>query len=162
MKVLLVEPDAALRRSLASFLLDTGAVVLQAGNVSEALELAISIENCDMLIINHILDQSMSGFDLAGRIRESRPLAPLILMCDQSRPTPVFSIGPNDRLLPMPFGVDRLLLLMRQMAQVDRGISTGSSETMNEGDGQAYREPIWLAGNGEDRVRLSWLPRFRR
>ncbi len=162
MKVLLVEPDAALRGSLASFLLDTGAVVLQAGNVSEALELAISIENCDMLIINHILDRSMSGFDLAGRIRESRPLAPLILMCDQSRPTPVFSIGPNDRLLPMPFGVDRLLLLMRQMAQVDRGISTGSSETMNEGGGQADREPIWLAGNGEDRVRLSWLPRFRR
>jgi CheY-like chemotaxis protein len=162
MRVLLVEPDAALRGSLASFLSDTGAIVLQAGNVSEALELATGIENRDMLLINHILDQGMSGFDLAGRIREYRPLAPLILMCDQSRPTPIFSIGPNDRLLPMPFGADRLLLLMRQVTYADRGISAGLAEAMNAGDGQGGRDPIWLGRNGEDSVRLGWLPRFRR
>jgi DNA-binding response OmpR family regulator len=162
MRVLLVEPDAALRGSLAAFLLDTGAIVLQAGNVTEALEFAIGIKNRDMLIINHILDHGMSGFDLAGRIREYRPLAPLILMCDQSRPTPIFSIGPNDRLLPMPFGVDRLLVLMRQVMHADRGIGTGSAASMNEADAEADRDPLWLAGSVEDRVRLSWLSRFRR
>jgi DNA-binding response OmpR family regulator len=163
MKVLLVEPDAALRGSLVFFLINTGVGVLQAGNAAEALRFVPDIGDHDVLIINQVLDAGISGFDLAGRVREHRPLAPLILMCEPSQPAPVFSVGSNDRLLPMPFGVDRLLELMRQVIQVDRGIdAAGPDGAVNYADVQRNREANRLVDEGEDYAGFSWLPGFRR
>ena len=157
-KVLLVEADVTLRGSLATLLMNVGIAVHQAGNATEALSLAPAIGHHDMLIIDHDLGEDISGFDLAGRIRERRPLAPLILICSQSRATPVFAIGPNDRLLAMPFGADSLLLLLRQMTDACHGVDA-ASDTFDDADGaRVNRESIYLVG--EDRVRRSWLPTF--
>ena len=162
MKVLLVETDATLRGSLATSLVDAGITVFQAGDATEALSLAHAIGHHDLLIIDHVLGADISGFDLAGRIRERRPLAPLILLCNQSHVTPVFAIGPSDRLLGMPFGAGRLLLLIRQMADVDYGVDT-TSDTIDDEDGaQGCRGSVYLGDSGEARVRSSWLPGFWR
>jgi DNA-binding NtrC family response regulator len=157
-KVLLVEADVALRGSLATLLMNVGITVHQAGNATEALSLAPAIGHHDMLIIAHDLGENVSGFDLAGRIRERRPLAPLILICSQSRATPVFAIGPSDRLLAMPFGADSLLLLMRQMTDVCPGVAATSDTFSDEVGVRGNRESVYLVDNGEDRVRRSWLP----
>ena len=122
MKVLLVESDVALRGSLATVLMNAGMTVPHAGNATEALGLAPEIGHHDMLIIDHGLDEEISGFDLAGRIRERRPLAPLILICSQSRATPVFAIGSSDQPWQCHLEPKSLLLLIRQMA--DTGLGT--------------------------------------
>jgi DNA-binding NtrC family response regulator len=161
-EVLLVEADVALRGSLATVLMNVGMTMLQAGNATEALGLAPKIGHHDMHIIDHGLDEEISGFDLAGRIHERRPLAPLILICSQSHATPVFAIGSSDRLLAMPFGAESLLLLIRQMADTGLGTNAASDTFDDEDRVRGCRESSYLDDNGEDRVRRGWLPSFWR
>ena len=162
MKVLLVEADAALRASLATLLMSADISVVEAGNATEALSLAHTIGHHDILIIDHHMGADISGFNLAGRIRERRPLTPLILLCSQSHATPVFTIGPGDRLLAMPFRAGRLLLLIRQMSDVEHGLDAESDAMDDEYGAQGGRESVYLADSGEDRLRRSWLPGFWR
>ena len=160
-KVLLVEADTGLRESLAALLDNASFTVLQADNASTALRSVPSIDHRDILIIRQCLHSDMTGFDLAGRIREHRPLAPLILMIGQQDVTPVFSIGSNDRLLGIPFAADRLFQLIVEVTDTSLEDDAGFAATGDEEDVQRHRNSMWLTENDQDKVPFGWLPRFR-
>jgi len=107
--ILLVEDDDLMRQLLVEVLELEGHRVRAAGTTDEALELAASAP-VDLLVTDVVMP-GLTGFDLAGRIRE-RGLNPRVLfvsgytdqiLADRGQ------LGPGDAFLRKPFGNDELV-----------------------------------------------------
>jgi hypothetical protein len=67
-----------------------------------------------LLIIDQNFGVKVTGYVLAGTIREQRPIVPLVLLSPPPHSGQVLNLGPNDRLLTRPFRADNLLRLLRE------------------------------------------------
>src|SRR5437660_6892011 len=72
--ILLVEDGLGLRLIIQSILQELGYQVIAAANANEALDLWVSHRNAvDLLLTDLVLPESMSGQQLAQRLRSERP-----------------------------------------------------------------------------------------
>lgn len=72
-RILLVDDEPAVRRTLARILERAGFVVLQAGSPSEALKIAADSAKQIDLVLTDVVMPEMSGMDLVDRLRRSTP-----------------------------------------------------------------------------------------
>jgi CheY-like chemotaxis protein len=83
--ILLVEDAAKLREIIAESLRLLGYRVIEAGNGQEALhKWQEHQEQIDMLLTDIVLPEQMTGLELAGKLRESRPALKVILSSSYS------------------------------------------------------------------------------
>jgi DNA-binding response OmpR family regulator len=136
--ILLAEPDADLRRSLAATLRDADCYVIEAVDVAHAFRVCEETASIGLLIIDQELDASSTGYDLAGKIREQRPIVPLVLLSRPPHSGQVLGLGSNDRLLTIPFGADQLLRIMHELMRTSPtsphtrlDLSTASADRMH-------------------------------
>jgi CheY-like chemotaxis protein len=80
MIVLLVDDDSALRTLAAISLQEEQCNVLQASNGEEALQVARSHQNIDLLLTDVEMGEGLNGIELGSRILEERPGLPVLVM----------------------------------------------------------------------------------
>jgi hypothetical protein len=120
--VLVVEDDAAVRRLVVSVLRANGYDVLATCSGAEAQRLFDENSETVRLLVTDVVMPGMSGAQLAGRLRRSRPDLPVLYISGYTEGV-VDDQGPDDagaRLLSKPFGPDDLLAEVRR-ALNDRG-----------------------------------------
>ena len=106
------------------------------------------------------LGANVTGYDLASKIREQRPMVPLILLSRPPHSGQILTLESNDRLLTVPFGADKLLHLLQDLlgnlAISERSQSDGSTASV---DGMASSD--WPDDFGENRQQFTRLPSSR-
>ena len=80
MIVLLVEDDTAVRTLAAVLLQKEHFYVLQACDSDEALRVARTHQNIDLLLSDVEMGDGLNGFELGSRILEERPGLPVLVM----------------------------------------------------------------------------------
>ena len=80
MIVLLVEDDSAVRTLAAASLQEEHFSVLQASNGEEALRVARSQDNIDLLLTDFEMGHGLNGVELGSRILTERPGLPVLVM----------------------------------------------------------------------------------
>ena len=118
--VLVVEDDPSVRRLAIIGLRSHGYRVLEARNAAEALEIVATEPLLDMLVSDVVMP-GMRGSELAGRLRQVRPGAKVLLMSGHTDTMEAFydMDGEPIQLLQKPFTPDRLVRKVREI--LDRG-----------------------------------------
>jgi DNA-binding response OmpR family regulator len=80
MIVLLVEDDTAVRTLAAAFLQEEHFYVLQASDGDEALRVARTNENIDLLLTDVEMGDGLNGIELGSRILAEHPGLPVLVM----------------------------------------------------------------------------------
>jgi two-component system, cell cycle sensor histidine kinase and response regulator CckA len=114
--VLLVEDEPSLRELVVDLLTEAGYTVLDAGNVEEALKLAQKTQTIHLLLTDVIMP-TMSGSDLAARLRTLRPGLKVLYMSGYSADL-IASHGvleAETQLLEKPFTTHALLAKVRNV-----------------------------------------------
>lgn len=78
--VLLAEDDASVRNLIAALLQEERFSVLQTSNGQEALRVAHSHENIDLLLTDVEMGDGLNGIELGSRILAARPGLPVLVM----------------------------------------------------------------------------------
>jgi DNA-binding NtrC family response regulator len=78
-KVLIVEDETLIRFSLADALIDAGHVVVDCGNVLEAVAALARHDDIAAVVTDVDMPGGLSGLDLAALVRKTRPSVPLIV-----------------------------------------------------------------------------------
>jgi DNA-binding response OmpR family regulator len=118
--VLVVEDDASIRGLVVEILNDAGFVVLQADRGDAGLLLAEE-HTPAVVLVNHGLPD-MTGLDLLERLRcrESTRRIPVVLVSGRAQQLPNGAAG-AERVIPMPFDIDALLMHVEQLAAFSHG-----------------------------------------
>lgn len=113
--ILVVEDEPLVRVSVSDMLGQSGFAVLEAANGDEALTLIAGSENICALVSDVAMPGSVDGFDLARRVRDTRPRMGIVLVSG--------AIAPDGRALPLgvrfvskPVRAATLLRLVREVA----------------------------------------------
>ena len=101
MRVLLIEDDALVRRTLAETLAEEGIEVDGLANAEDALVLLGAGQVPDVLVADIDLGAGLSGLDLASIARERHPAAEVVLISGTA-PDPGL-LGCRERFLRKPF-----------------------------------------------------------
>jgi two-component system, OmpR family, alkaline phosphatase synthesis response regulator PhoP len=128
-RILLVEDEPGLRRTLKDLLLSSGYVVETSGDGAEAQELAEK-QPFDLIVLDVMLP-SRSGFDVARNLRKNSVLTPILMLTartELNNKVQGFRSGADD-YLTKPFEAPELLvrveaLLRRAQAASRKKIST--------------------------------------
>jgi two-component system alkaline phosphatase synthesis response regulator PhoP len=128
-RILLVEDEPGLRRTLKDLLLSSGYVVETSGDGAEAQELA-EHQPFDLIVLDVMLP-SRSGFDVARNLRKNSVLTPILMLTartELNNKVQGFKSGADD-YLTKPFEAPELLvrveaLLRRAQAASRKKIST--------------------------------------
>ena len=88
MRVLLIDDDALVRRTLADTLADEGIEVDGLANAEDALVLLGAGQVPDVLVADIDLGAGLSGLDLAGIARERHPAVEVVLISGAVSPDP--------------------------------------------------------------------------
>ena len=128
-RILLVEDEPGLRRTLKDLLLSSGYVVETSGDGAEAQELA-ERQPFDLIVLDVMLP-SRSGFDVARNLRKNSVLTPILMLTartELNNKVQGFRSGADD-YLTKPFEAPELLvrveaLLRRAQAASRKKIST--------------------------------------
>ena len=108
-RILVVEDEVLIRCLISDELRDAGFVVVEAQNADEASSYLASGATVDLIFSDVHMPGAMDGLDLARRIRNERPLLPIILTSGRmNRP----DIG-GTILLPKPYELHRVVALVR-------------------------------------------------
>lgn len=113
-RVLLVDDEAALVRSLSAGLVSAGFEVHGASDPRRALEL-LDAHDVEVLVTDILLPYSLNGIGLAHRVRTFRPELPVLFMtglADRAVEDEARAIGP---VLRKPFDVARLTREIREV-----------------------------------------------
>ncbi len=78
LRILLVDDDENVRRSIASMCGELGHQVETAGSGAEALSLMMTDDSFDLLVTDYLMP-SMTGVELIGRVREMHPHMPAVI-----------------------------------------------------------------------------------
>jgi two-component SAPR family response regulator len=133
-KVLLVEDDARMLRSLERLLKDSGFDVVPASNGQEALDLAQNDEFA--LIISDVRMPGMDGIETLGKMRTFQPHARKLIItgyADEDAPVRAIQLSVDDYLMK-PFGSEFFLKSVEnaisryRMEQLKSGLIRNSSE----------------------------------
>lgn len=99
--VLVVEDESLVRLDAALFLRDAGCEVLEAADAEEALEV-VEEHPVDVLFTDINMPGSISGLELARRVKETRPAVKLVLTSGAIKPKPD-QIPDQGAFLPKPY-----------------------------------------------------------
>lgn len=108
-RILVIEDDSAIRRGLVDALEFTGYQVLQAGDGTEGMKLALRA-TYDLLLLDLILP-GPSGFEILQPLRETRPALPVIILTargEEADRVRGLRLGADDYVVK-PFSVRELL-----------------------------------------------------
>ncbi|HEX7490539.1 MAG TPA: ATP-binding protein [Candidatus Limnocylindrales bacterium] len=114
--VLVVEDDAGVRRLAVLGLRSNGYMVVEAANAADALELAATSVQIDLLVSDVVMP-GMRGPELAARLRQLRPSIRVLLVSGHADTAEAFR-DDEDRviqLLPKPFTPERLARKVREI-----------------------------------------------
>src|SRR5678816_2799425 len=128
-RILLVEDEPGLRRTLKDLLLSSGYTVETSGDGAEAQELA-EREPYDLIVLDVMLP-SRSGFDVARNLRKNSVLTPILMLTartELNNKVQGFKSGADD-YLTKPFEAPELLvrveaLLRRAQSGPRKKVST--------------------------------------
>jgi PAS domain S-box-containing protein len=118
--VLVVEDDAGVRRLAVLGLRSNGYAVLEAANAVDALELAGTAVQIDLLVSDVVMP-GMRGPEIAARLRQMRPDARLLFVSGHADTSEAFR-DDEDRviqLLPKPFTPDKLARKVREILDAE-------------------------------------------
>jgi len=129
--ILLVEDGLGLRLIIQSILQELGYQVIAAANANEALDLWVSHRNAvDLLLTDLVMPESMSGQQLAQRLRSERPELKVLY-------TSGFEIDPDENgeeivpgvnFLKKPFRRDTLIKAVRRSLDSGVGVLSRSAK----------------------------------
>jgi DNA-binding response OmpR family regulator len=125
--VLVVEEDPGIRTLLVELLTDAGYAVLEASRGAGGLHLAAQCAP-SLVMVNHVLPD-MSGLDMLDQLRQRRATRgiPTILVSGRAQQL-VDGVATADRVVPLPFDIDGLLMHVEQLTASGRGTAaTGGS-----------------------------------
>jgi two-component system cell cycle sensor histidine kinase/response regulator CckA len=117
--ILLVEDEEPLRRLAVSCLRSKGYEVLEACDGKSAREIAASFAGPIHLLLTDVIMPQMSGRELAGNLKESRPEMRVLYMSGYTHDlvTQHGVLESGAPLLEKPFGIEALLLKVRAALQ---------------------------------------------
>ena len=78
-RILVAEDDAMVRFAVAEALRDAGASVIEAANADEAWEYLLAGGAVDLILTDHRMPGSMTGCELAGRVRRQFPAIEIVV-----------------------------------------------------------------------------------
>jgi len=111
-RILLVDDEQDIRRTLARLLSDSGYVVETAANGADALAL-VADQRPDLLVLDFAMP-GMSGLDVAKAVRGRYPTLPILFMSGFADTKTLETEMPAARLLRKPFGNDELHAAIRR------------------------------------------------
>jgi two-component system, cell cycle response regulator CtrA len=123
MRVLLVEDDLTSAQGITLMLKNSGAVVDQADNGEEALEL-VRHYDYDIVVLDLMLPD-MEGYEVVRRMRVARIETPVLILSGLSRPQAKvkgFGVGADD-FITKPFDKAELLARMQAIVRRSKGFS---------------------------------------
>lgn len=109
-RILLVEDEPGLRRTVTDLLVDAGYVVESVGDGLQGQEMAMQ-QTCDLLVLDVMLP-SRSGFDVCRHLRKNGVVVPILMLTarnELSNKLQGFKIGADD-YLTKPFEAPELLV----------------------------------------------------
>jgi DNA-binding response OmpR family regulator len=111
-RILLIEDDAAIRQGVADALRYTGYHTLEAGNVPDGRDAAVSTD-VDLILLDLVLPgaKGQGGLDILRDVRATRPTLPVIIMSargEESERVLGLRLGADDYVVK-PFGIKELL-----------------------------------------------------
>jgi two-component system NtrC family sensor kinase len=118
LRILLVEDNATLAETAAAILTDAGHEVVRVPTADAAAHEATS--GFDLVVSDIVMPGAMSGFDLAQRLRESRPDLPILLSTGYSQAIEQVRESAFP-LLPKPYSPDQLRAAVAHAAAAGRG-----------------------------------------
>ena len=126
MKILVIDDDDGLRRSLDLILDDAGYEIGSAADAEEGLRKAL--ENAPDLVMVDLRMPGLDGLGFIKRYRESKGVAPVILMTAYGTTdlaVEAVRMGAAD-FLPKPFGAEELLMTLKKVEERERILKDGS------------------------------------
>lgn len=126
-RILLVDDDHAVRRTVARLLASLGYAVVEASNGMEALSRFEQAGPFDLVLTDIIMPGGMSGLELAQRVR-GLDASVKVLLTSGYTDTTIFAhgvLGPGDHVLNKPYRKSELARKVRWM--LDGGASAAGS-----------------------------------
>lgn len=123
MRVLLVEDDILMARTVTQILSASGAVVDHVDNGEEAIDIGRRYDY-DIILLDLILPD-IEGFEIVRRMRVSRVETPILIMSGLSRPqakVKALGLGADD-FMTKPFDKSELLARMQAIVRRSKGFS---------------------------------------
>jgi CheY-like chemotaxis protein len=115
-QVMVVEDDVMIRALLAEELRQAGLRVIEAANADEAFAYLETLGPVDLLFTDVRMPGTMTGVDLARRVRGSYPSIHIILTSGNARPAADFPAA----FLPKPYDFDRAVAVVLETLGLDR------------------------------------------
>ncbi|MFO0684811.1 MAG: ATP-binding protein [Sandaracinus sp.] len=114
--ILVVEDEAAVRRSLARTLSGLGYQVVQAADGNDALRIARELPAIDLLLSDVVMP-GIDGPEVAAQLRARWPTLRVLFVSGYSddRLARAGALGPRDRLLPKPYTAKTLARAVREV-----------------------------------------------
>jgi CheY-like chemotaxis protein len=131
--ILVADDDPVHRSLLYDLLVPLGFTVLAATHGAECLETAAQTV-CDLFLIDLSMP-GMTGWDLAGRLREHYPIAPIIIISADGRAMkqpPTTEITYHDDTLTKPISLVALLDRVGRLLQLDWITSEAAPEPVGD------------------------------
>jgi two-component system, cell cycle sensor histidine kinase and response regulator CckA len=122
-RILVVEDEAAVRRSLRTMLSQLGYSVREAKDSADALrQWELHGSETDLVLADVVVPGGMSGIELAAALRRRGSRVPVILMSGYNAEMVAKGIpqGPGMRFLQKPFGAEDLGRILRESLAEER------------------------------------------
>ncbi len=132
LRVLVVDDDIAMGRSLAAQLIRRGFEVSSASGSDEAFR---ALKVCDPALVLLGLDgPGATALDLLGRVRQAKPETCIILLSARQDPEMIFTASKlgADEYLPKPFNAADLDLRINKILDKQRVASEGGSQLRDQ------------------------------
>ena len=112
-RVLFVEDDPLVREAVVRGLEDCGFDVMVAADGDKALAMLDAGLDADVVFSDIVMPGKVSGFDLAGILRERRPGLPVVLATGY---TDQRAVIPGVQVLAKPYEIDQLVTLLSNLS----------------------------------------------
>ncbi len=119
-RVLLVEDEEAVRRSLSQSLVRLGYTVIEAADGPQALDI-VEAEDFDLLVTDLVMPGGLSGLELVRETRVRRPATKVLFISGYAEALERLGdvLEPGDRYLSKPFRQSQLATTLRQVLEAD-------------------------------------------
>jgi CheY-like chemotaxis protein len=106
----MVDDDELVRMLVTSTLADLGYTMLEAANAKQAMDLLHPTQTLDLLLTDVGLPGSMTGWQLADTLRESRPSLPVLFITGYPEDTQAQNAqsAPQTAIIAKPFHMQNL------------------------------------------------------
>jgi DNA-binding response OmpR family regulator len=113
-RVVIADEDPSVVQFVIQTLRKDGNAVFHAYDALSAVQLALSLDRCDLLISNTRVE-GLAGVDLIRQLRSRQPDLPILYMANSGRSTPELEaqLPPGVPILREPFTAEDLLAAVR-------------------------------------------------